>query len=73
MPNCWVETLAVMKAQHVAGKHHDKIGTILAADTVCVVDNQILGQPKDAEDARQMLLRMNNRSHEVFTGWCLDF
>ncbi|MBT6283358.1 MAG: septum formation protein Maf [Phycisphaerae bacterium] len=71
MPNCWVETLAVMKAQHVAGKHHDKIGTILAADTVCVVDNQILGQPKDAEDARQMLLRMNNRSHEVFTGWCL--
>jgi septum formation protein len=70
-PKCWVETLAVMKARHIAGKYHDKIGTVLAADTICVVDTKILGQPKDADDAEQMLYAMLNRSHEVYTGWCL--
>jgi septum formation protein len=30
-----------------------------------------LGQPKDADDAKQMLYAMLNSSHEVYTGWCL--
>jgi septum formation protein len=44
---------------------------ILAADTVCVVDDHVLGQPKDAEHARAMLVSMRNRSHTTMTGICL--
>jgi len=68
--NRWVQSLAVLKAQHVLGRCSDN-GTVLAADTVCVVDGQILGQPRHAEDARNMLQIMMNRSHDVYTGWCL--
>jgi len=67
----WVRSLAVLKAQHVSQMRKETIGTVLAADTVCVVGGEILGQPTDANDARRMLLKTNNRSHEVFTGWCL--
>lgn len=67
----WVKSLAMLKAQHVQETYASDIGTILAADTVCVVDGNILGQPLDADDASGMIRSMRNRSHEVYTGWCL--
>jgi septum formation protein len=67
----WVETLAVMKAEDVRKQNKTKSGTILAADTVCEVDNQIYGQPRESADARKMLQSMLNKSHFVYTGWCL--
>ena len=48
----WVQTLAVLKAQHVRLHYPEPVGTVLAADTVCVVDECILGQPTSEEDAR---------------------
>jgi septum formation protein len=45
--------------------------TVLGADTVVVVDGEILGKPANAEDAAAMLRRLSGRSHEVFTGVCL--
>lgn len=44
---------------------------VLAADTVVVIDNEILGKPVDATDARSMLTRLSGRDHEVFTGVAL--
>ena len=44
---------------------------ILSADTVVVVDNEILGKPTDAADAERMLRLLANRSHEVITAVCL--
>lgn len=44
---------------------------LVTADTVVVVDNQILGKPADAADARRMLRLISGRSHEVVTGVCL--
>ncbi len=44
----------------------DKI--ILAADTVVVIDNTIIGKPKDKEHAIEILQRLSNRKHEVITG-----
>ena len=67
----WVQTLAVLKAKNVQETRKEKIGTIIAADTVCVVDAEILGQPSDVREAEQMIQSMTNRSHKVFTGWCL--
>ncbi len=44
---------------------------LVTADTVVIVDNQILGKPADAADARRMLRLISGRSHEVVTGVCL--
>ncbi len=41
---------------------------ILAADTTVDVDGQILGQPTDREDARNMLKKLSGRAHRVHTG-----
>lgn len=40
---------------------------VLGADTTVTVDGKILGKPNDAADARQMLLRLSGREHEVLT------
>lgn len=44
---------------------------ILAADTVVVVDDRILGKPADEHDARRMLRLLSGRAHEVISGVCL--
>ena len=41
---------------------------VLGADTVVVVDGEILGKPRDDDDARRMLLRLSGRTHVVVTG-----
>ncbi len=70
--NRWVQSLSVLKIQNVLQRLVEPKGTALAADTVCVVDDKILGQPKTKNAARGMLQSMVNRSHMVFTGWCLS-
>lgn len=44
---------------------------VITADTVVVVDGDVLGKPHDAEDARGMLERISGRTHQVITGVCL--
>jgi len=41
---------------------------ILAADTTVVIDNEILGKPRDDQDAATMLERLSGRRHDVLTG-----
>ena len=45
--------------------------TALGADTIVVVDDQVLEKPADAADARRMLSLLSGRAHEVITGICL--
>ena len=71
LPDVWVTSLAILKARSLCTGSGSKVGTVLSADTVCVVDGEILGQPTDGEHARKMINSMTNRSHEVLTGWCL--
>jgi len=65
----YVKRLAKAKADAVAKKV--KRGLVLGADTVVVIDNQILGQPRTQEDARRMLRMLSNRWHHVLTGVAL--
>lgn len=60
-------------AQHKAEQFAHDLGDqlILCADTVVVVDNQILNKPADALEARVMLQKLSGRSHQVITGVCL--
>ena len=44
---------------------------LITADTIVVVDNDILGKPKDSDDARRMLKLISGRTHQVITGVCL--
>jgi septum formation protein len=45
---------------------------ILSADTTVTIDGQILGKPADAAEARQMLLALSGRSHQVLTAVAVD-
>lgn len=57
------------RAKFLAAKDPDDIGLWLAADTVVVVDDDILGKPVDDADAARMLRAMAGRTHEVITGF----
>ena len=63
------ERLAREKAQAVA-KHRPQ-ETVLGADTVVAIDNQILGKPTGPADAIRMLRTLSGREHQVITGVCL--
>ena len=45
-----------------------KSDVVIAADTVVVLDEKILGKPKDAAEARKMLQLLSGRKHKVMTG-----
>jgi septum formation protein len=44
---------------------------VLGADTIVVVNGEILGKPRDEQDAARMLRLLSGRQHEVITGVCL--
>lgn len=46
---------------------------ILTADTIVVLDDKILGKPKDEAEAFSMLQNLSNRSHEVMTACTLYY
>lgn len=46
----------------------DEKDLIITADTIVCVEDEILGKPKDADDARRMLRKLSGREHEVVTG-----
>ena len=69
VPAQHVMRLAIAKARAVMARAGDR--PVLAADTVVVVDDQILGKPADSDDARRMLQMLSGRSHEVMTGLTL--
>ncbi|MCD4690615.1 Maf family protein [bacterium] len=61
-----VRRLAWLKAATVAGRHAK--GTVLGADTIVVLDNEMLGKPANPAEAVRMLLRLRGRWHDVYTG-----
>jgi septum formation protein len=66
-PQTYVRRLAADKsAAALSSAARDAI--ILGADTAVVVDGDILGKPRDDEDAAAMLTRLSGRRHEVMTG-----
>lgn len=67
-----VETLARRKARAVAERvPRDGRPLVIGADTIVVLDDAVLGKPKDVEDAKRMLNGLQGRSHDVFTGLCI--
>lgn len=73
-PEQLVTTLALNKAKQVAGAHtpETRVGSlVIGADTVVVLDGEILGKPADLNEAVTMLTRLSGKAHSVFTGLAL--
>lgn len=60
-----VEQLARQKAEEISGKYPEDI--VIGADTTVFCDGAALGKPKDAADAKRMLLMLSGREHSVIT------
>lgn len=69
VPSEVVLELAQQKALEVAMRHEGKL--VIGADTVVALDTEILGKPKNAEDACRMLSMLQGKVHQVYTGVCL--
>ena len=65
----YVRRLAREKAAVIAGNHQNAL--VLGADTIVVIENKIIGKPKDFDDARRMLKMLSGNWHEVLTGIAL--
>lgn len=61
--------ISYKKAIFVGKQYQDKY--VLGADTVVLLDGQLLGKPKDELEAFSMLKKLSNKSHDVITGYCL--
>ena len=65
-PTHWAEALSYFKARSVAKQLAD--GVVLAADTIVAHEDHLFGKPRDADDARRILLALSGTTHQVITG-----
>lgn len=68
-PEACVRELAARKALAVWSQHPE--AWVLGADTIVVCQGEVYGKPEDLDDAREMLLGLSGRWHEVWTGVAL--
>ena len=68
-PEEFVQRVAIEKAIDIAGNHPD--AWVLGADTIVVHEDDILGKPRDENDALKVLMRLSGQMHRVYTGFCL--
>ncbi len=64
-----IEELAFLKADFVFSSNQNNV--VLAADTVVVCENRVLGKPIDYNDAKTMLKFLSDKTHRVITGVCV--
>jgi septum formation protein len=68
-PKAFAERLAREKALAVFQQRPNDI--VLGADTIVIVEGEILGKPRDNVDAERMLKLLSGRTHQVTTGVCV--
>ncbi len=66
-PSLLVQSLSLLKAADVA-KNQPKNTLVIGADTIVVLDGEVLTKPKDSDDAKAMLRRLSGQCHSVLTG-----
>ena len=66
-PHIYVQELAMLKSTHVASSL-PKGTLVIGADTVVVSEDEIIGKPKDFDDAFRMLSSFSGSSHKVVSG-----
>ncbi|OFZ24631.1 MAG: septum formation protein Maf [Bdellovibrionales bacterium RIFOXYB1_FULL_37_110] len=69
-PQMIAEDIAQKKGQDILQKlikDNFKQQLVVSADTIVCIDHEILGKPKDITEAKNMLMRLSNREHDVIT------
>ena len=61
--------LSEKKASACLNAYPDAV--VIGSDTIVTVDDQILGKPKNREEAKEMLRELSGRTHRVITGVCI--
>lgn len=64
-----IQQLAYQKAKPIFDKHPGDI--VLGADSIVYIDGEVIGKPKDENDARRILHLLSGRAHQVTTGVAL--
>ena len=72
-PEMLVKILAAQKAAEVASRAAASGKAVIGSDTVVALNGKILGKPKDAIQAKEMLKALSGKSHEVYTGVCISY
>ncbi len=67
IPEEIVKELALRKGREVASYYNEEV-VVLSADTVVASEGKILGKPKDDKEAKEMIEKLQGKSHEVYTG-----
>jgi len=70
-PGQIVERLSLRKAEAVRSKAAERQGIVVGSDTIVVLDGQVLGKPRNADEAVEMLSSLSGREHRVFSGVAL--
>lgn len=65
------ETVLRLAREKAAARAHPG-EIVLAADTIVLIDGELLGKPRDPEDARRMLAKIAGREHTVLTAVALE-
>lgn len=71
-PLSYVQRIAAAKADKVALRHEQQC-IVIAADTTVALDGEIFGQPRDLQEARQMIQKLSKKSHSVHTAVSVRF
>jgi len=66
VPTDFAKHYANLKALDVAQKYPDSL--VIGADTIVVLDDEIIGKPVDENDSKSMLRKLSGRTHTVITG-----
>ena len=69
-PDAYVKTLAESKASEIARNHPES--WVIGADTIVMIDNNVLGKPESQDDAKRMLQNLSGRTHQVYTGYAIQ-
>lgn len=75
IPPCEPRELVCALAERKAEAVFEKDGSIpvIGADTVVVLDGNVMGKPSDHADAERMLRSLSGRTHDVYTGVCVIY
>jgi len=68
-PERHVTRLSMRKAESVGAERTD--GIVIGADTVVVLDGEIMGKPASPDEAVEMVMKLQDNTHTVYTGFAL--
>ena len=70
-PETYCTALAELKANDISQHYPNNL--VIGSDTIVVLDDQIMGKPKDKAMAQNMLETLSGKTHHVYTGVCLKW